>query len=364
MTTLADYIPQTEFPPGPPWLSPNPPDPTGYHVPSWFRELPALRPDVLAHLPPEVPIIEVIGTVRDEALPLHRSLQGWALQKLPIWALGRVVLNVLDDGSSDDPEAVCTRWLLPLRAVGIHLRYSRWRTAEDREDRSCTLLFNAAIHHLLSPAPLLMFQWWDRIPGSPWHLSRLLSPHRTIPGIVTSAVTRHIGGSSSMEIMTPDALASILRTVPWERDLLLLARIAGRIGGHCVPGSATESSGFVIPLREFLALGGYDERYTRRAGYANVELWRRILQGGLRALFVPEPVGANYHQSHPANREKDHGFLHDPRIARNQETGWGHLTPIDAEPHPTGGNRYSLADAAEWTRMRLHSHGAGGNEIG
>jgi hypothetical protein len=173
--------------------------------------------------------------------------------------------------------------------------------------------------------PFVLVQWWDRIPGHQAMLRRILEPHETRTGIVTSGVSRHIGGSSSMDELSPIALARMLELVPWREDLRRLAEIAGPIGGHCVPGNASESSCWCAPLDEVIALGGYDERYRERAGYANVELFRRFFEAGLVVEFVPEPFGANYHQSHAANRVKDNGFLDDRRTKRNQGIEWGNL---------------------------------------
>jgi hypothetical protein len=135
--------------------------------------------------------------------------------------------------------------------------------------------------------------------------------------------------------MAPGQLRARLHLVPWAQDPHSLARIAGPTGGHCEPGSATESAGLCIPVDEFCALGGFDERYADRASYVNVEFFRRLLSSGVPALFVDEPVGANYHQSHPCpmNRRKTLGYLYDPRIRRNDGDAWG-MAHIEADPAP------------------------------
>ncbi len=128
--------------------------------------------------------------------------------------------------------------------------------------------------------------------------------------------------------MTPAVLEATLSIVDWRRDPRSLEKIAGTIGGHCIPGQASESSGLVLPVAEFFALGGYDERYQERAGYANVELFRRLLQSGLVAVFPPARHGENFHQSHAANRVKTEGWLSDLRVLRNDGVAWGELSPI------------------------------------
>lgn len=307
-------IEQTTFgaPRGSPW-DPVEPSFAGYHPPA--RDVP-----VLAH-PVAVgdPVLTVVGTVRDEAVPLERSLCVWSQQKLPPWL--SVEYLVLDDGSSDRPERVVRRYA---EQQGMRIRYVQAR-GPGGPDRSCTLLFNAAVRQGLVRGPLVMFQWYDRIPGSFGHLAALVAPHRTRAGILTSATSRHVGGSSSMEGLSPEVLASTLALVPWRQKPESLAQVAGPIGGHCVPGQSTESSGCVWPVEEFVALGGYDERYQERAGYVNVELFRRALQAGLPVLHPPEPVGANYHQSHvhASRAQKTMGWLDDPRVRRNQGVDWG-----------------------------------------
>jgi len=312
------YVEQTRFPGPPPWNPLGVPDTSGYEPPD--RSSPALDTT-----PASGPLVAVIGTVRDEAVPWERSWRVWERQALPDWLRGRVEYHVLDDGSSDGiRDAVAAE-----RRVGSPLVYSRWREPGEGPDRSCTLLFNAAIRGLVT-APLVVIQWWDRIPGSLQLLAHLVRPHADYPGIVTTGVSRHIGGSSSVDGMDPDALEVLLGTVPWRDDPSALNRIAGRIGGHCVPGAMTESSCLAIPRAEFLALGGYDERYTARHGYPNVTLWRRVLHSGLVALTVPEPHGSNYHQSHPQDRSaKDLSLLGDLRVRVNEEDDWGCLEPAE-----------------------------------
>jgi hypothetical protein len=311
-------IDQTTFgaPRGSPW-DPVAPSFDGYVQPD--RSRPAL-----ATLPPDGPIVTVIGTVRDEAVPLDRSLSIWSRQRLPPWLKGRVEFVVLDDGSDDRPDRVCVA--AGYGDDGMSIRYIRAR-GPGGPDRSCTLLFNAAFRQLVR-SPLVMFQWWDRIPASFDHLRALVEPHRTRAGILTSATSRHIGGSSSIEGMTPEALASTLNLVDWRNRPEQLELIAGPIGGHCVPGRSTESSGCVWPVAEFEALGGYDERYVERAGYVNVELFRRALQAGLVVAHPPSPIGMNAHQSHihASRAQKTMGWLNDPRVCRNQGVDWGRTT--------------------------------------
>lgn len=317
---MIDTIDQTTFgaPFGSPW---NPVEPSfdGYAQPD--RSVPALS---LAGLPAKGPLVTVVGTVRDEAVPLERSLHVWSRQRLPPWLAGRVRFLVLDDGSWDDPASVCDAF----RAGGMDVRLVSARSPGG-PDRSCTLLFNAAVRQGLVQSPLVLFQWYDRIPGSVNHLRALVEPHLTRTGIVTSAVSRHVGGSSSLEGMTPEVLAATLALVDWRNRPEQLALVAGPIGDHCIPGHATESSGACWPVAEFEALGGYDERYVERAGYVNVELMRRALQAGLTFSFADEPIGANYHQSHhhPSRTQKTFGWLSDPLVRRNQGVEWGR-TPL------------------------------------
>lgn len=303
---------------GSPW---NPVEPLfdGYERPD--RTRPAL-----ASLPASGPIVTVVGTVREEAVPLERSLSIWSRQRLPAWLQGRVEYLVLDDGSADGPGAIVGAY----QNRGMPVRLIRAR-GPGGPDRSCTLLFNAAVRQGLVRSPLVMFQWWDRIPGSFDHLAALVEPHRTRAGILTSAISRHVGGSSSLDGMTPEALAATLALVDWRKRPEQLGLVAGPIGAHCVPGQATESSGCVWPVEEFVALGGYDERYVERAGYVNVELFRRAIQSGLTVLFPPENVGANYHQSHihASRAQKTMGWQDDPRVRRNQGVDWGR-TPLEA----------------------------------
>lgn len=286
---------QTTFPGGPPW-NVGPPDLTGY-------EPPPLRTRRMS--------VTVVGTVKDEQVPFNRSWSIWSRQQIPDWL--EVEHLVLDDGS-DEP------FVAPESVRSVRMR------EPGGEDRSCTLAFNVALRQLVQ-TDFVIFQWWDRIPGSFTLLRRLMEPHRHAQRLVTSMVTRHIGASSSLEEMTPQALAARMALVPWQDDPGRLADISGPIGGHCIPGQATESAGMCVAVDELVALGGWDERYVERSSYVNVELWRRMLQAGLVARFVPEPWGACYHQSHASGkgREKTLGWLSDRRVRRNQGDEWGVL---------------------------------------
>lgn len=301
-------ITQHTFPnPGTLW-NPRPADRTGYIEP--------VRGSLV--VPPRTPMVTVVGTVRNEQHAFRRCWSIWSKQAIP--NLTPVEYLVLDDGSSDGLEQDIA-WLV---SEGAPIRYVRFREPEDTRERSCTLLFNTALRHLVR-SPLVLFQWWDRIPGSFDHLARLVLPHRQQAGIATSATSRHIGGSSSVEGMPPEALTALLAMVPWRERPETLERIAGPIGGHCIPGQATESSGLCIAADELRALGGWDERYgSSRHGYPNVDLFRRVLGAGLPVIF---PGVNNYHLSHPAGRRegKDTSLLADVTLVRNggPDGSWG-----------------------------------------
>lgn len=262
------------------------------------------------------PLVTVLGTVRDELPALQRSWAVWSQQRIPAsWLVEYVVL---DEGSRDG----VGRWVAERQREGAPI--TRIVTARPGgPQRSCTLAMNACIrHHVRSP--LIMIQWWDRIPGSFDHLRALVAPHLTRTNCATSAVARHIGASSSVEDFDSTTLNRALAQVAWQEDPLKLAKIAGEIGPHCLPGAQTESAGLVIRREHFAAIGGFDERYTTRASYVNVELWRRLLHAGIECFNVAEPDGANYHQTHaaPGGRTKSYGFLDDRCIVRNPD-GWG-----------------------------------------
>lgn len=288
--------------------NPGPADPTGYVRPD--RSRPALASATAA------PTVTVFGTVRNERKALARSLSVWLRQKLPDGV--SVEFLVLDDGSSDGVESMVG----DLIAAGAPIRYTRWREPDDPTERSCTVVFNAAL--LLVDSPLVVAQWFDRVPGSFGHLAALVAPHRKRAGIVTSAISRHVGSSSSVSNMPPEQLDALLALVDWRERPEQLELVAGPIGAHCVPGQATESSGLCIARDELVALGGWDERYgASRHGYPNVDLWRRVLGSGLVAVFPDAPVANNYHLSHPAGRRegKDTSLLADVTLARNPD-GW------------------------------------------
>lgn len=306
-------IPQTAFPvPGHNWQPGA--DFTGYEKPQY-------------DVPNEIHV-SIIGSVKNELEAFKRSWEIWCRQRYTT-ELIKPTYWLLDDGSDDDIGSYANL----LRTVGLagdgpRVVYVRYRNPGG-EDRSCTLLFNHAIRYLVTD-PYVMIQWWDRIPGSFRHLEKLAIPHLKRTGITTNAVSRHVGGSSSMETMKDGDLRDLLGSVNWVKDPTRLRQVAGKIGGHCVPGKSSESSGMFFRKEEFLAVGGYDERYTQRASYANVELWRRLLQAGVTAYFVPEPDGANYHQSHEAAREhKTMEFLADKHVCRNQGVEWGDLEPLE-----------------------------------
>ncbi len=304
-------------------------DPTGYTPPD--RSRPAL-----ADLPSDGrPAVTVLGTIRNERKALARSLSIWLQQARPTWLT--VEYLICDDGSDDGVEDM----IEPLIDAGAPIRYTRWRDGGDPTDRSCTVIFNAALR--LVDSPLVLAQWFDRVPGSFGHLAALVAPHRKRAGIVTSATSRHIGSSSSVTNMPPEQLDALLGLVSWRERPEQLDLVAGQIGAHCVPGQATESSGLCIARSELVALGGWDERYgALRHGYPNVDLWRRVLGSGLVAAFPDAPTGNNYHLSHPAGRRegKDTSLLADVTLARNPggwslpgpifDSGFGSVTKMDA----------------------------------
>lgn len=304
-------------------------DPTGYAPPDRSRP-------VLAELPPDGrPVVTVLGTIRNERKALARSLSVWLRQSRPDWLT--VEYLICDDGSDDCVEDM----IEPLIDAGAPIRYTRWRDGGDPTDRSCTVVFNAALR--LVDSPLVLAQWYDRVPGSFGHLAALVAPHRKRAGIVTSAISRHVGSSSSVSDMPPEQLDALLGLVAWRERPEQLDLVAGVIGAHCVPGQATESSGLCIARPELVALGGWDERYgASRHGYPNVDLWRRVLGSGLVAVFPDAPVANNYHLSHPAGRRegKDTSLLADVTLARNPagwslpgpifDSGFGSVTKMDA----------------------------------
>jgi len=280
--------------------------------------------------------VTVFGTVRNERDSFLRSWEIWSKQEVPEWL--DVTYLVVDDGSDeafyDEVASVIGCRPGPPQGRAPVLRSRRgwsfllWplRTPETPA-RSCTIAFNYALRNLVS-TPYVMFQWWDRIPGSFSHLRRLAEPHRTEGGIMTSNVARHIGGSSSMVDMTPDELAARMAMVPWSEKPQTLSRISGQIGSHCRPGNASESAGLFLRTDELLAVGGWDERYTTQHSYVNVDLFRRLFATGLRCEFVPEPHGACYHQSHGSYRErstKPMDLMADPVVVRNDgpDGEWG-----------------------------------------
>ncbi len=317
---------QTTYPLlGTPW-NPGPPDATGYVPP--VRSLPLLSPERLRrNRDLVVPDLTVVGTVRDELPAFERSWAVWSKQT------GIEDLNVeylvLDDGSLDGIEEL----IRGRQREGARIRYVRFRNPGDPGDRSCTVLFNAALETIVR-SPLVMFQWYDRIPGSFRHLAALTAPHRERAGIATSAISRHIGGSSSVDGLQPEALAAMLGLVPWRERPETLSRIAGKIGDHCVPGRATESSGLCIGVKELEALGGWDERYgASRHGYPNVDLFRRVVGAGIPVLF-PSQHAENYHQSHPQARgNKDTSLLSDVTLVRNggPDGAWGEVGYVHAD---------------------------------
>lgn len=317
----AGYTRQGRFPlrDHPWWV---PPDLAGYEPPD--RSAPPIQA-----VDTGAPVVTVVGTVRDERIPLTRSLSVWAHQRLPTWL--RAEYLVLDEGSTDWVREM----VAGLQRGGAPIAYARLREPGDPRERSCTVAFNAALRRLVR-TPLVIFQWWDRIPGGFDHLRLLVEPHTRHAGIATTVIPRHIGGSSSCHVLDASALAERLALVDWERDPHLLARIAGPTGGHCLPGRLTESAGLCVPTGELLALGGWDERYQDRASYVNVELWRRLLCSGLVAWSPPEPEGACYHQSHPCpmQREKTWGWLADPLVRRNQGEPWGQAEILEHLPAP------------------------------
>lgn len=289
---------------GSPW-NPVKPDLRGYTPPE-IRSRPAAR----SHA---VPLVTVMGTVRNEREEWLRSWQVWKRQRLPDWLTVRFL--VLDDGSDDGIKEVIEQ------EKGIRnatITYIKMREP-DTPSRSCTLVFNEAISRGFVITPLVLVQWWDRIPGSVHYLRKLVEPHRKRPGIATSGVSRHIGASASHVSLEPDELANRLSIVPWETKPETLDRVSGPIGNHCIPGKASESSALCIATDELRAIGGWDPRYQSQHSYANVELFRRLLQSGLIVSFVPEPHGANYHQTAPGGRKTiplGEG-LSDPRVRRN-----------------------------------------------
>ena len=316
-------IVQHAMPAEPRWLHPAvPPDLAGFPGLTPWRDRPAVAQAGL-----NTSVITVVGTLRDEAVAVERSFAIWSRQIVPDWLRGRVEFLFCDDGSSDHPLDLVRTW----SDAGHRVRYLRFRDPGDPADRSCTLLLNAAIRRFIE-SPLVLVQWWDRIPGSFHHLTALLRPHVDLSGIATSAVSRHIGGSSSVEEMSAEQLAAMLATVNWRDDPALLERIAGQIGGHCVPGLASESSGLCLTVDDFVAIGGYDERYRERAGYANVELFRRLMESGVPVHFASDWRGQNFHQSHRANRVKDRGWLHDPAVVRNRGMEWGDAPVVEVWP--------------------------------
>lgn len=274
------------------------------------------------------PLVTVYGTLRNEREAFLRSWAIWSRQRLPDWLTVEYV--VLDEGSTDGVDEA----IAELQAQGAPITYVRTRPPGDPGERSCTLAFNWCARHL-ARGTLLIPQWWDRIPGSFDLLRGLVEPHITEAGIATSGISRHIGGSSSLDGMPPGQLRALLSSVPWRDDPIALAKLCGPRGGHCAPGGATESSMLCIPREELLALGGWDERYRARASYVNVDLFRRVIGSGLRVRFLSEPTGANYHQSHPCptGRAKPDGvgLLADRGVVRNGGRGgdWGSMEVVE-----------------------------------
>ena len=310
--------PQTTFPlVGTPY-NPGPAGMDGYMSPD--RSTPAAAGAKVG--------ITVLGTTRNEIEAFRRCWSVWSRQKVPKWL--RPEFLVLDDGSDDGIRDE----VVALRKAKARIRWASFRAPGNKTERSCSLLWNAAIRQLVK-TPLVMIGFWDRVPGGFRHLALLVEPHRTMAGIATSPTSRHIGGSSSEVSMSPEQLGARLALVDWQEDPTRLEQVAGPLGGHCRAPNATESSGLVIPVAELVAVGGFDERYQSRAGYVNVTMYRRLLATGLVVWHPADPEANNYHLSHPCpvGRKKQDTFtlLRETAVVVNGGPGgeWGRLEPLE-----------------------------------
>lgn len=263
------------------------------------------------------PVLSIIGTVYNQAELAERTLDIWCRQDFDL----PYEIIVLDDGSTDGTREMIRGY--EERYPGL-IRYFYFD--EPTNVRNCTLLFNTALRHLMR-SEIAVIQWYDRIPGTLKALRLLYEPHLAEDRVCVTFLTRHIGGSSSRDLLEEGELERLLQTVPWREDPRQLERIMGPPGNHCHPHTMNESACFSIKRKHMEEINGYDERYFKVANYSNVELYGRLKNAGIRMHIVNE---FTFHQPHPSNREDIQIQIEpDSNIVRNTRIRqrWGQILP-------------------------------------
>jgi hypothetical protein len=263
------------------------------------------------------PVVSIIGTVFNQVKLAERTLDIWCRQNFD----QPYEIIVMDDGSTDGTREMIGAY--EKKYPGL-IRYFYF----DAPDliRNCTLLFNTAIRRLMR-SEIAVIQWYDRIPSTFDALSCLYEPHLEKERIAVSFITRHIGGSSSRDIIDDSTLDRLMAIIPWRDDPKSLARIMGPPGVHCHRETMNESACFSIKKKHFEEINGYDERYYKVANYSNVELYGRVKQVGIEILILDHYT---FHQPHAANREDVQTQIEpDDVVIRNINIreNWGAILP-------------------------------------
>lgn len=267
----------------------------------------------LAGRPDDWPRLSVIGTLYNQCKSASRVLLSYLYQSFS----EPYEILIMDDGSTDgsDDMIVDLQLLFPNK-----IRYFYFRQPKITP---WLLPINAGIRKARADIVVIALGL-DRIPLQN-ALEELYTPHLEYDRVFVTLLNRHIGVSSSMEVISEDEVDSLLHKIRWREDRQRLYKIAGPMASTHTAERMDESPCFSVQKRWLEAVGGYDERYTTTPTFANLDLWMRMKRFGLTPIFGE---GAVFHQPHKALRlnrgpmTTEYLKYKDQGIVRNLD-GWG-----------------------------------------
>jgi glycosyltransferase involved in cell wall biosynthesis len=235
----------------------------------------------------ECPKISVIGTAFNQCGEVERTVWSYLNQtfQLPYEIL------VMDDGSTDGTDDMIRAFQEEYPGMIRYFYFNR------PEPSTFCAPENVGIKQARADI-IVTTHGLDRIPLDN-ALEELYFPHLEEPDIF---VTLRIGfiGKGRSRVNTPrEVTAALFEKMGWPNNGPALAQLMPPPPPKAIGSDRAalfESPTFSIRRDWILKLGGYDERYTNQKNYSCIDMWAKLVRGGLKPRSAQ---GACFHQPHP-----------------------------------------------------------------